>query len=151
MNSKHSESVYNNLQMVSSVLPSPSAGNGTQSSILVVDDEPRILRFLRLSLGSFGFNVITASNGEDALKLITELKPQVIILDVFMSGIDGFSVLRKIRELEFTCVIPHIPVIVISARNSIAKQAFSLGATVFLSKPFLPEELVEIIRNLIGS
>lgn len=125
------------------------SGNGKHNRILVVDDEPRILRFVRLSLGSLGFDVVTASGGEDALKIISAERPELIILDIFMPGMDGFAVLQRLRDLEQIQDIPHIPVIVFSARNSVAEQAFNLGASDFISKPFLPEEMAEKVHHAI--
>jgi DNA-binding response OmpR family regulator len=105
-----------------------NTGNGKHNRILVVDDEPRILRFVRLSLVSYGFDVITASDGDNALKLLDAEK----------------------RELEDGQGSPHMPVIVFSARSSVAEQAFNLGANDFICKPFIPEEMAEKIRNAIG-
>jgi DNA-binding response OmpR family regulator len=126
------------------------AGNGKNTRVLVVDDEPRILRFVRLSLGSHGFDVITASGGDDALKIIAAEKPDLMILDIFMPGIDGFEVLQRLRNSENCNGSSHLPVIVFSARSSVAEQALSLGATDFISKPFLPDEMAEKIRGAIN-
>jgi DNA-binding response OmpR family regulator len=125
------------------------AGNGKHNRILVVDDEPRILRFIRLSLSSQGFDVITASGGEDALKMITDEKPDLMVLDIFMPGLDGFAVLERLRKLEENEGLVHLPVIVVSARNSVAEQAFNLGANDFIAKPFLPEDMTEKIHKVI--
>ncbi|OGO36997.1 MAG: hypothetical protein A2147_00255 [Chloroflexi bacterium RBG_16_57_8] len=125
-----------------------SAGNGTKPRILVVDDEPRILRFVRLSLHALGFEVLMASGGEEALKLAEAENPDVMILDVFMPGMDGFEVLQRRRAFEDLKACPRMPVIIFSARSSIADQAFKLGANDFISKPFLPEELAEKIRSV---
>jgi DNA-binding response OmpR family regulator len=125
-------------------------GNGKHNRILVVDDEPRILRFIRLSLSAQGFDVVTASRGEDALKMITIEKPDLMILDIFMPGLDGFDVLQQLRKLEENEGLTHLPVIVVSARSSVAEQAFNLGANDFIAKPFLPEDMTEKIRNVIS-
>jgi DNA-binding response OmpR family regulator len=124
-------------------------GNGIHNRILVVDDEPRILRFIRLSLSSQGFDVITASGGEDALKMITDERPDLMVLDIFMPGLDGFAVLERLRKLEENEDLAHLPVIVVSARNSVAEQAFNLGANDFIAKPFLLEDMTEKIHKVI--
>lgn len=111
--------------------------------ILVVDDEPRILRFVSLSLSSLGFEVIRASSGEEGLQKVASQHPDAMILDIFMPGLDGFGVLRKLREAEDRNGGHHLPVIVFSARSSVSEEALKLGATDFISKPFLPEEMVE--------
>ena len=123
---------------------------GNKNRILVVDDEPRILRFVKLSLGSHGFDVFTASSGEEALKIITSQKFDLMILDIFMPGIDGFAVIENLRAREARECSPQLPIIVFSARSSVAEQAFSFGANDFISKPFLPEELAEKICNVIN-
>jgi two-component system KDP operon response regulator KdpE len=111
--------------------------------VLVVDDEPRILRFVSLSLSSLGFTVIKASTGEEGLQMVASERPDAMILDIFMPGLDGFDVLRRLRTSEDKEGRHHLPVIVFSARSSAAEQAFALGATDFISKPFLPEEIAE--------
>jgi DNA-binding response OmpR family regulator len=118
--------------------------------ILVVDDEPRILRFVRLSLCSCGFEVITAGDGHHALTLIDAEKPDLMILDIFMPGLDGFGVLQRLRELENEKGLTHLPVIVFSARTSVAPKALSLGADDFILKPFQPEEMAEKVRQTIA-
>jgi two-component system KDP operon response regulator KdpE len=127
------------------------AGNGTKPRILVVDDEPRILRFVRLSLHALGFEVLMASTGEEALKLAEAEEPDVMVLDIFMPGMDGLEVLQRRRSFEVLHSHRKLPVIVFSARSSVADQAFKLGASDFISKPFLPEELAEKIRGLAGT
>jgi two-component system, OmpR family, response regulator len=117
--------------------------------ILVVDDEPRILRFVRLNLCSCGFEVITASDGDGALSIINSEKPDLMILDIFMPGLDGFGVLKKLREREENSGCPHLPVIVFSARSAVSSKAINLGADDFIAKPFQPEEMAEKIRKTI--
>ncbi len=117
---------------------------------MVVDDEPRITRFVRLSLSSQGFDVLVASHGEEGLQIAASEKPDLMILDIFMPGIDGFGVLQKLRAGERSngC---HLPVIVFSARASVAEEAMKLGATDFISKPFIPEEMADKIRTAMAA
>lgn len=117
--------------------------------ILVVDDEPRILRFVKLNLCCCGFDVITASDGENALSIINSEKPDLMILDIFMPGLDGFGVLKRLRKLEDDQGSPHMPVIVFSARSSVSSKALSVGANDFIAKPFQPDEMAEKIRKTI--
>ncbi len=125
------------------------SSNGSKTRVLVVDDEPRILRFVSLSLNAYGFEVLVASGGEEALRISASESPDLMILDVFMPGLDGFGVLQKLREREQTVGSAHLPVIVFSARSSVAEQALNLGAIDFISKPFLPEQLAEKIKAAI--
>ncbi len=121
-------------------------GTGSMTRILVVDDEPRILKFVSLSLKACGFDVLVASGGEEALQIAESESPDLMILDIFMPGLDGFGVLQKLRDREQVTGSAHLPVIVSSARGSVAEQAIGLGANDFLLKPFLPEVLAEKIR-----
>jgi DNA-binding response OmpR family regulator len=67
-------------------------------TVLIIDDEPRILRFVKLALKASGYEVITAETGETAIELVKSVKPDIIVLDIFMLGINGFQVLKEIRR-----------------------------------------------------
>jgi two-component system KDP operon response regulator KdpE len=110
--------------------------------VLLVDDEQRILRFLNISLKAAGYRVIIAETGEKALDLARLDKPDVVVLDIFLPGIDGFEVLKELRTFS------HVPVIMISARDSLGPNAISQGADDFLAKPFKPEQLVQRIKDV---
>jgi len=112
--------------------------------VLVVEDEPRILRFLSISLRASGYNIITAIRGDQVIDLVKSEKPDIIVLDVFLPGADGFEVLKELRTFS------QLPVIVMSARDSLGSNALELGATEFLAKPFKPEQLIRGIRNILG-
>lgn len=110
--------------------------------ILVVDDEPQILRALKTILGSSHFRVITAINGEEALALAATQQPDVIILDLSLPDMDGISVCEQIREWSRT------PIIVLSVRDSEQDKVAALdkGADDYLTKPFNIQELMARIR-----
>ena len=112
--------------------------------VLVVEDEPRILRFLSISLRASGYNIITAIRGDQVIDLVKSETPDIIILDVFLPGADGFEVLKELRTFS------QLPVIVMSARDSLGPEALALGATEFMAKPFKPEQLIRGIRNILG-
>lgn len=105
--------------------------------ILVVDDEPAIVRLVRAKLQADGYAVITAARGEEALELLDEERPDLIVLDLMMPGMDGFETLRHIRERGQT------PVIMLTARSGDADKLRGLqgGADDYLTKPFNPDEL----------
>jgi len=113
--------------------------------VLVVDDEPAILRIVRASLRVFGFDVITSGSGEEALKIVESEKPDIMLLDVLMPGMDGLQTLRKLRSTS------NMPVIVFSARNSSRDEALRLGANDFIAKPFSPEQMAKRISAVLGS
>ena len=111
--------------------------------ILVIDDEPQIQRFLKVSLSVHGYEVSEAGNSEEGLKKITQTKPDLIILDLGLPDLDGIDVLTRIRESS------RVPVIVLTAREHENDKilAFDLGADDYVTKPFGMGELLARIRN----
>jgi two-component system, OmpR family, KDP operon response regulator KdpE len=114
-------------------------------SVLVVDDEPRILRFVRAELESDGYRVLVAANGRQAIDLHESERPALVILDLIMPDMDGFDVLRRLR------VSARTPVIVLTARASDVDKirGLDLGADDYLTKPFNPEELSARMRAVL--
>jgi two-component system KDP operon response regulator KdpE len=113
--------------------------------VLVVDDEPGILRFVRVSLGMAGYDVITTTSGEEALKLVETDKPDIMLLDILMVPMSGLDILDQLRTFS------KLPVIVFTARSFIAEKAMELGANGVVAKPFKPEELVEKIKETLDN
>jgi DNA-binding response OmpR family regulator len=113
--------------------------------ILVVDDEPAITRLVRTKLESVGHTVIRATHGEEALELLQEQQPDLIVLDLMMPGIDGFETLRRIRATS------TVPVIILTARaNDVDKlRGLEGGADDYLIKPFNPDELAARISAVL--
>lgn len=111
-------------------------------TILIVDDEPQIRRALRVGLGAHGYEILLASNGEEALDQVALHSPDLIVLDLAMPGVDGFQVCERLREWS------HAPVIVLSVRRGETDKvkALDLGADDYLTKPFGMEELLARIR-----
>jgi two-component system KDP operon response regulator KdpE len=110
--------------------------------VLVVDDEPQILRFLRASLGGSGFEVIDAETGAAALKRAAADAPEIVVLDLGLPDMDGKDVIRSLREWS------EIPIIVLSARAREAEkiEALDLGADDYVNKPFGIGELLARLR-----
>ena len=119
--------------------------------ILVVDDEPAIQRLVRTKLQADGYAVITANRGEEALQLLEEERPDLIVLDLMMPGIDGFETLRHIRSES------QVPVIMLTARAGDADRlkGFQGGADDYITKPFNPDELsariAAVLRRTAGA
>jgi DNA-binding response OmpR family regulator len=113
--------------------------------VLAVDDEPAILRIIHLSLRVLGYDVITCAGGEEALNLVETRKPDVMLLDVLMPGMDGFETLEKLR------IFSDLPVIVFSAHSSSREKAMSLGADDFITKPFTPGDMANAIQEVLRS
>jgi two-component system KDP operon response regulator KdpE len=113
--------------------------------VLVVDDHPRVLRFIEIDLKLRGFEVLTATSGEVALELVKSEKPDIMLLDIVMPEMDGFEVLKQLRAFSL------LPVIALSASHASQDDALRLGANDFVTKPFHPDEMVRRIGVLIGT
>ena len=117
-----------------------------KTSILVVDDEPTIRYFVRAGLRQAGYEVLEASDGEEALLAVEENLPVLVILDIMMPNLDGFEACRRLREWS------QVPIIMLSARpdEQDKVKALRLGADDYLVKPFGVDELiarVEAVRR----
>lgn len=114
-------------------------------TILVVDDEERMVRFIRLNLEHDGFEVISAYRGYQALDAVREQLPDLVLLDVMMPDLDGFEVLKLIREGS------SIPVIMLTAKGEEDDRVrgLELGADDYITKPFSPRELVSRVRAVL--
>jgi len=114
-------------------------------TILVVDDEPRIVEAVGMNLELEGYQVSGASNGYKALQKLTEDLPDLVILDVMMPEMDGFETLKKIREVS------TVPVIMLTVKGEeIDKvKGLDLGADDYVTKPFSPKELVSRVKAVL--
>lgn len=114
-------------------------------TILVVDDEPQIVRFVRAYLEDAGYRVVTASDGQEALFVARHEKPDLVILDLMMPGMDGWDFIRRYRRERDT------PVIVLTARVEETDQVLGLelGADDYVTKPFSPRALVARVRAVL--
>jgi two-component system alkaline phosphatase synthesis response regulator PhoP len=116
--------------------------------ILVVDDEPDILRSIEEGLKSKGYEVITASDGEEALKKAREGKPDLITLDLMLPKIDGYKVFSILKaESDFV----EVPVIMLTARGGTSdiKTGIEMDAAAYVTKPFKPAVLFGLIDALL--
>jgi diguanylate cyclase (GGDEF)-like protein len=114
--------------------------------ILVADDDDDILRFVEVNLRLEGFDVVTVSDGRDALKTAYDIAPDLVLLDVMMPEIDGFEVCQRLRNDSRT---RHISVIILTAKSLSADKVVGLtaGADDYLVKPFDPIELVARVKS----
>ncbi len=115
----------------------------TKQRVLVVDDEPGVLRFVKASLSLAGYEVITTASAEEALKIVAAKKPDLMLLDVLMAPMTGFEILEKLRAFS------QVPVIVFTARPDIGNRAIEEGASGFIAKPFRPEELTRKVKEIL--
>jgi two-component system alkaline phosphatase synthesis response regulator PhoP len=115
------------------------------ATILVVDDEPQILRLLRDHLEAAGFTVLDARDGPGALRVATTGHPDLVVLDLGLPGLDGLDVTRRLRKDN------PVPIIMLTARSDESDKlvGLELGADDYLTKPFSPKELVARIRAVL--
>ena len=116
--------------------------------ILVIDDDEKILRVIEALLIPHGYEVITARNGREAITSMSITKPDLVLMDIFMPEMDGYSALGKIKENDATKWVPVVMVTAVG--QELNKQlAESLGAAGYITKPFKSEELLEVISHIL--
>jgi len=109
-----------------------------QARILIVDDDPNIVRFIQVNLKNSGHDVFIAANGAEAVRLVKEEKLDLVLLDVRMPVMDGFEACRRIREQS------TVPIIMVSADRDVNDKVkcLELGADYYMTKPFSIDELL---------
>lgn len=113
--------------------------------VLVVDDEPRMVNFIRLNLELEGMRVATASNGREALEAAREDMPDIVLLDVMMPVMDGFETLRRLRQFS------QVPILMLTAKDEEEDRVrgLELGADDYIGKPFSHREVVSRIKAVL--
>ncbi len=124
----------------------PTAGSDPEARLLVVDDEPNIRELLSASLRYAGFAVETASDGQQALDMAETFRPDLLLLDVMMPGLDGFGVVRRLRQSG-----RHTPVVFLTARDAPEDKVsgLTLGGDDYVTKPFSLDEVIARIRAVL--
>lgn len=124
---------------------SASSSPARPRRVLVVDDEPRLIHFIRLNLEHDGFEVIEATSGSQALTAMRDRLPDLILLDVMMPDLDGFETLQLIREIS------TVPVIMLTAKGEEEDRVrgLELGADDYIAKPFSPREMVSRVKAVL--
>ena len=120
------------------------------STILLVDDSPTILNILQMILNQEGFKILTAQDGVEALERLAGAEVELMIADINMPRMDGYTLIKEVRARS---EYQTLPVIIISTqdRESDRKRALDLGADLFLRKPVPPDDLVAEVRRLLDS
>ncbi len=118
--------------------------------ILIVDDEPHMLRVTEFSLRRGGYQLIIGRNGREAIELAEREQPSLIVMDVLMPELDGLGALRLLKQSPKTA---SIPVIMLTARGHVMtrQDAEDSGASLFLTKPFSPNQLLTEAKRLIDA
>ncbi len=119
------------------------------TNILVAEDEPQTAQLIEFKLKQQGYAVTIVSNGEQALKMLSVNPPSLLILDGMMPVMDGFEVLRRVREDQATRAIPVI-MLTAKSREKDVVTGLELGASDYIVKPFSPAELVARIKKVLG-
>ncbi len=123
-------------------------GTSKSPSVLIADDDELLLKLLEHKLGQEGYEVTSVGDGEEALETARSIKPDLIVLDGMMPGMNGFEVLRALKENEET---RKISVVMLTARKMERDivSGLELGADEYITKPFLPAELITRINRLL--
>lgn len=116
-------------------------------TVLVVDDDPGILEVIRIILEDNGYRVITLSNSYQVLKQVNKHAPHLIVMDLWMSGMDGHQLAKKLKNNHRT---KHIPIVVISALSNIKEIIKQSRADDFLAKPFNINDLVAVVAKYLN-
>lgn len=116
--------------------------------LLVVDDEPNLLRAVAACLSAEGYEVVTARSGPEALVRIAETVPDLIVSDIRMPGMDGYALARQLHASSRTALVP---IVFLTAKDEMADRiaGFRTGVDAYLTKPFEPEELIAVIANIL--
>lgn len=116
-----------------------------KTTILIVDDEPRLVRFVKANLESVGYKVLSANDGNGALNLVQAEQPDLVILDILMPEMDGFQVCENVRQFS------DVPIVFLTARTeeSDKVRGFDLGADDYLTKPFGADELLARVNAVL--
>ena len=120
------------------------------SKILIADDEPHILKLVAFTLGNHGFEIVTASDGGEAVAVAEAEQPDLILLDVMMPVMTGYEAARAICDNPKTA---HIPIVMLSAKSQQREIAEGLtcGASEYICKPFTPKDLVQKVSEILGA
>ena len=116
--------------------------------LLIVDDEPNVLRAVAAVLRGESFEVSTARNGREALALVAQNPPDLIVSDVRMPGMDGYALARRLRSAPNYALIP-IVFLTAKGETNDRIEGFRSGVDAYLTKPFEPDELIVVIRNIL--
>jgi two-component system alkaline phosphatase synthesis response regulator PhoP/two-component system response regulator VicR len=118
--------------------------------ILAVDDEKHILRLVQINLEKVGYDVVTATNGREAIEEVQRQMPSLIVMDVMMPEMDGFEALQTLKNDPATAQIPVI-MLTAKAQDADVFQGWQSGADLYLTKPFNPQELLTFVKRILDA
>jgi DNA-binding response OmpR family regulator len=117
-------------------------------TLMIVDDDPQLMRVLSMFFDLEGYHVIQARHGREALDLLQEYSPDLILLDLMMPEVGGEEVVRQIRANR---KLSHLPVVIFTAAETRAEELMAAGATYFIAKPFSLDGLRDTVEEAIRS
>jgi DNA-binding response OmpR family regulator len=112
--------------------------------ILVIDDDKDIIDAIQIILQLQGYTVATSAKGDETYAMVYDFKPDLVLLDVLMSGSDGRTICKKLKHDKVTTAIP---IVMMSAHPSAVKEYLQCGANDFLAKPFETDDLIKIVKK----
>ncbi len=120
-----------------------------EKTVLIIEDEKLIIVSTQMVLESVGFQVEAATDGEEGIKKAKEIRPDLILLDIMMPGIDGWETLKRLKRDPDT---QGIPVVIFTAREHARghQKSSEMGAVGYFRKPFEPDELIELVEKHVG-
>lgn len=125
----------------------PRSGVRALSVVMAVDDDPAVLRIIEAQLGRYDYIVKTAASGEEALQMLREVTPSILILDVMMEGISGYDVCLVVKRDER---LKNVPVIFLTSRGAPQdyKTGHEMGAVIYMVKPLKMDTLINVVQML---
>ena len=117
--------------------------------VLIVDDEPHMLRLTELSLKKGGFDILIGRNGREALEIAAREHPDLIVMDVVMPELDGLTALRQLKENPVTAAIPVI-MLTMRGQTVTRQQAAESGAAIYITKPYSPSQLLAEAKRILA-
>ncbi|MDI6640799.1 MAG: response regulator [Elusimicrobiota bacterium] len=120
-----------------------------KKEILIIDDERDTAKLIAVYLQDEGYNTLLAYNGPDGIAIARERKPELVILDLYMPGMDGFSVLKVLKQDKET---QHIPIVILTGHDTkgYKEKCLMLGAVEYFTKSFSEKELISEIKRMVG-
>lgn len=124
--------------------------DGAPRKVLVVDDEPALLRLMEFVLAKQGHILLTATNGEEALEMVRAHRPDLVVLDIMMPRLDGLDVARVLRADP---ALTTIPIVMLSAKaqDEDIARGLAAGADRYITKPFAPDELADVVAGYLSA
>jgi DNA-binding response OmpR family regulator len=121
------------------------------TTLVVIDDDPIVTRTLRMAIQRAGVDVQTAGDGEAGIALVHDVCPPIVFVDAQMPGLDGYEVVRRLREEPPDGGRPHLIMLTASGHDADRVKAESAGVDEFMTKPFSPSGVVARVRELLGT